>query len=461
VRAVDVQRVPAREQAVDLEAPGQRQHVGEHPGLDLRDVHRLLLLEDARLHAVVADAVSRPRGHGVVDAHQRQRGHGVAVLAHQVHLADLLLERAAHQLDAQRVGLERPGLVVAQALGARVLVAIVAVEAVVDLALDLALVHASVGEDEALAVAALVVRTHEELRQRRVGAAQLHQVHVVDGRRRVQRRPAPGAVVVVAATRGEPGLDGIEGEGGQGPVLGRGRRRAGHRRGGLGHRRDLRVVEQRGAHPVGPRRQLVGPGGAAGLLHLAGGVVDLEEQHGGPRHRVLLGVRAALQCVGGRAHGHQRAARGAGGELGRGRPGLAGGGLEEALLGELLLEEPERVAAMGRLDQLLRLGGDAEELDDEARDPRRGGEQGLGDGLGLHPHPAAGAVGVEARVRSGVALLEPALEGAAQVGEALGREEVGVGEAGQAEHQRGGVTGGRGPGGEVDLQAVAAASAVG
>ena len=55
----------------------------------------------------------------------------------RVHLGDLLVERAARQRDAERVGGDRAGLV-ANALRAGVLVALVAEHAVVDLAQDLA-----------------------------------------------------------------------------------------------------------------------------------------------------------------------------------------------------------------------------------------------------------------------------------------------------------------------------------
>ena len=103
VRAPDVERIPARQQAVDLDAPRQREHVGEHAGLDLRDVDRLLLLVDAGLHAVVADAVAGARAHRVVDDDERQRADRIAGLAQRVHLGDLLVERAAVERDAERV----------------------------------------------------------------------------------------------------------------------------------------------------------------------------------------------------------------------------------------------------------------------------------------------------------------------------------------------------------------------
>src|SRR5262249_4786615 len=72
-RAFGVQGIPAGQQTVDLDSPGEREHVGENAGLDLRDVDRFLLLEDATLHAVVADPVARSRTHRVVDRDQGER----------------------------------------------------------------------------------------------------------------------------------------------------------------------------------------------------------------------------------------------------------------------------------------------------------------------------------------------------------------------------------------------------
>ena len=137
VWAVDVERIPARQQPVDLDAPRHLQHVGQHAGLDLRNVDRFLLLVDAGLHAVVADAMAGAGAHRVVDHDNRQRADGVAALAQQVHLGDLLVERAARQRNAERVGGDLAFLV-ANALRAGVLVALVAEHAVVDLAQHLA-----------------------------------------------------------------------------------------------------------------------------------------------------------------------------------------------------------------------------------------------------------------------------------------------------------------------------------
>ena len=61
IRRAQVERIPAREQAVDFESPRQLEHVLQRARLGLRNVDRLLLLVDARLHAVVADAVTGRR----------------------------------------------------------------------------------------------------------------------------------------------------------------------------------------------------------------------------------------------------------------------------------------------------------------------------------------------------------------------------------------------------------------
>src|SRR5205085_9948590 len=47
--------------SVDFKAEGERENVRQYAGLRLRDVDRLLLLEYAGLHAVVADAMARAR----------------------------------------------------------------------------------------------------------------------------------------------------------------------------------------------------------------------------------------------------------------------------------------------------------------------------------------------------------------------------------------------------------------
>ena len=149
--ALEIQRIPARQQAVDLEAPGQLQNILERAGLDLRNVHRLLLLINARLHAVIADAVAGAGAHGIVDGDDAQRADGVAVLLDHVHLGDLLFERAAGERDAENAVLVLAGFL-AQAGRATVLALVVALDAVMRLVERAGQVHAGIGELEALAM---------------------------------------------------------------------------------------------------------------------------------------------------------------------------------------------------------------------------------------------------------------------------------------------------------------------
>ena len=231
VRAAHVERVPAREEAVDLHAPGERERFREHPRLDLRDVDRLLLLEDARLHAVVADAVAGAGAHRVVEAHEGERAEHVAVATHDVHLADLLFQRAPLQRHADRVLLEHAGrgLRVAHPLGARVLVALVAVEAVVDLLLDGPGGHTAIGEGEGVALAAVLGQPDEELGELvGLGAPEMDEVVPVERLRLVERLPAARGIARGGVALGEPGLDRVEGEG---DGLGCGRRRSPRRPG--------------------------------------------------------------------------------------------------------------------------------------------------------------------------------------------------------------------------------------
>src|SRR5690606_8367447 len=88
-RAADVERIPASQQTVDLEAPGQLQHVLEYARLALRDVDRLLLLVDAGFHAVVADSVPGRRAERIVDGDHGKRADRMAVAFNHVHLGDL------------------------------------------------------------------------------------------------------------------------------------------------------------------------------------------------------------------------------------------------------------------------------------------------------------------------------------------------------------------------------------
>ena len=207
-RAADVERVPAGQQAVDLESPGQAEHVLQDRGLRLRDVDRLLLLVDAGLHAVVADAMAGRRHHRVVDRDRGERAQHRALGAKLVHFADLLVERAAAQGHAEGGFLEPARLAVGQALGAGILALRVAPDAVVHLIERLLRLHARVRQGEAVA------RAPGRLRQAQHGHAvaldgfHRHEMGGIDP----VRNPEQGAARMGGmAGRGQRGPGGVAG----------------------------------------------------------------------------------------------------------------------------------------------------------------------------------------------------------------------------------------------------------
>ncbi len=174
-RAFHVQRVPARQQKIHFEAERHVQHIGQHVGFDLRNIHRRDLLVNAALHAVVADAVPGARAQRVVDHDQGERAEVVAIAFQHVRLGDLLLQRAADERHTERVDVQLAALV-AHALGARVPIPVVAVDAVIDLVPDVAFAVALVGEREAIAPPALLLVGRKRA-DRAVGAGiEMHQL---------------------------------------------------------------------------------------------------------------------------------------------------------------------------------------------------------------------------------------------------------------------------------------------
>jgi hypothetical protein len=157
-RPSEVKRRPTGQQAVDLEAPGQRQNVLEGARLDLGDVDRILLLVDAGLHAVVADPVPGRRQEGIVEGGGDQRAQRVALALEKVHLGDLLLQRAADQRCPEGIAAKGRATLLMQALGAGIAPLVMAPDAVVSLAQGIAQPHAGVGQLEALAVAQTLFR---------------------------------------------------------------------------------------------------------------------------------------------------------------------------------------------------------------------------------------------------------------------------------------------------------------
>ena len=156
-RPAQIERVPARQQCIDLEAIGQRQHVLQAARLDLRNIDRLLLLIDAGFHAVVADAVAGAGRHRIVDRDDGERADRIAARLHQVHLGDTLFERAAGQLHAERAGAEAAGLFLESGRAA-ILALVVTPDAVIGLVERAGQAHALVGQAEALAMAPMIAR---------------------------------------------------------------------------------------------------------------------------------------------------------------------------------------------------------------------------------------------------------------------------------------------------------------
>ena len=126
----------------------------------------------------------------------------------QVHLGDLLVERAAVELDAERVRLDGARLRIAQPLGARVLVAIVAVEAVVDLVEHLREVDAPIGQPEAVALAAMLHGADDHLLHHLRRALELDQIERV--RRRVRELVRQPLLAELALAADHPLLERAE-----------------------------------------------------------------------------------------------------------------------------------------------------------------------------------------------------------------------------------------------------------
>src|SRR5207302_11444012 len=87
-------------------APGQLEDVLQRARLDLRDVHRLLLLEDAGFHAVVADAMPGRGRHRIVDDDHGERRERIALRLERVEFGDLFFQWAAGERHAERAFLE-------------------------------------------------------------------------------------------------------------------------------------------------------------------------------------------------------------------------------------------------------------------------------------------------------------------------------------------------------------------
>ena len=164
VRSSGFQRVSRR---VDLESPGQLQHVFQRARLRLRDVDRLLLLVDAGFHAVVADAVPGRRDHRVVDADHRQRADGDAFGLELLEFGNALFQRTAGERHAETVFLNGGRAAVSrglllQSVRARIAFLLVAPDAIVGLIERTDEIGAGIGERESVAPAHMRKRVHRD-----------------------------------------------------------------------------------------------------------------------------------------------------------------------------------------------------------------------------------------------------------------------------------------------------------
>ena len=107
MRMAHIERIPAREQRIDFEAPWKFEHVLQCARFDLRNVDRLLLLENAGFHTVIANAVAGGRCHRVVDGDDGERRDGVAGGLQGVEFGNFFFQRAASEGHAEWAFLER------------------------------------------------------------------------------------------------------------------------------------------------------------------------------------------------------------------------------------------------------------------------------------------------------------------------------------------------------------------
>ncbi len=204
-RAAQVERVPPGQKRIDLEAPGQPQHVLQGAGLDLRDIDRLLALIDAGLHAIVADAVPGRRTDRVVDGNDGQRAEAVAPRFDQVHLGYLFFERAAGEGDPEHAALERAVLLL-QPLGAAVLALVVAPDAVIRLVERADKVGAMVGQGKPFAVPPLVFGQAQHRHALALDGLDRDQMVRVQPLRHLEQHPTPVLFAAIGRERGPGGI---------------------------------------------------------------------------------------------------------------------------------------------------------------------------------------------------------------------------------------------------------------
>ena len=106
--------------------------------------------------------MARARTHGIADHYQSQSPNRISMLPQVVHLGNLFVERASIQRNIQ--GIFRDTAVsIKNPFRAGILVALVAKNAVVNFAQDLACRHAAIREGKAIAATKTFIRANHRL----------------------------------------------------------------------------------------------------------------------------------------------------------------------------------------------------------------------------------------------------------------------------------------------------------
>ena len=173
-----IERIPTSQQRINLKTPRQRQHILENARFHLRNIHRILFLINARLHAVIANAMPRSRQHGIINTRNRQCPDGQRILFCLMHLGYFLLKRTPRQLFAKNIPMKKSLLIFfgCQAFGTRVLALMVTQNAIRHLRQCLTGVIALIGQGKSRArpqMGILIPLRAMSIRQRQ----QRHSVH--------------------------------------------------------------------------------------------------------------------------------------------------------------------------------------------------------------------------------------------------------------------------------------------
>ena len=169
------------------------------------DVDRVLTLIDAGLHAVVADPMPGRGAERVVDRDDGERADAEPARLHQIHLRDLLVERAAGEGDAKDALLE-PAVLFVEPVRTAVFPLVVAPDTVIRLVERAFEVGAGVGQGKAFAAPPFVVAPPQHRGPVAPDRLDRHQMLHVEPVRHLEQQTLP---VAAAAVRRQRRPDGI------------------------------------------------------------------------------------------------------------------------------------------------------------------------------------------------------------------------------------------------------------